>query len=78
MLKQLTPVLVIQNNMGNRFSPCTIALTSTGKGVNGEWLWGFERIDTIDKTRLKSKLGAMADIDLKKLLSQLKQYLVGQ
>jgi len=70
----LRPVLIIQNNTGNRYSPTVIvlALTSqlqkarlpthvvipcTGHGLEKDSVALAEQIRTIDKRRLKEKIG---------------------
>ena len=72
------PVLIIQNDMGNKYSPTVIAaaITShTGKNKLpthidiGSQDWGLksdsvvlaEQIRTIDKSRLKEKIGHIHD-----------------
>lgn len=79
----IRPVLIVQNDMGNRYSPTVIAaaITSrTGKtklpthievnadlGINGEPNCGLaknsvillEQIRTIDKRRLKERMGKL-------------------
>ena len=74
------PVLIIQNNVGNRFSPTTIvvaAVTSrTGKaklpthidlpvdhscGLSRDSVVLLEQIRTLDKKRLREKMGKLDD-----------------
>ena len=79
------PVLIIQNDVGNRHSPTVIAaaITSqTGKnklpthieigsqnnGLKADSVILTEQIRTIDKSRLKEKIG---HIDDKKVISEL-------
>ena len=70
------PVLIIQNNVGNRFSPTVIAaaitsqnskaklpthieLTSRGCGLNRDSIILLEQIRTIDKSRLRGRMGRL-------------------
>ena len=79
------PVLIVQNNVGNKFSPTVIAaaITSqTGKtklpthieiepeqsGLKSESVVLTEQIRTIDKSRLKEKIG---HIDDEKIISKI-------
>ena len=71
------PVLIVQNDIGNKFSPTVIAaaITSqTGKanlpthikldekcGLNRESVILLEQMRTLDKTRLKEKMGHIND-----------------
>lgn len=72
------PVVVLQNNIGNKYSPTTIvAIISKGKrnksypmhvslpkGVGGVYEDStvfLEQIETVDKVRLKYKLGDLRD-----------------
>lgn len=78
----LRPVLIIQNDVGNRFSPTVIAAAITSRldkaalpthigvsamkedGTNGltrDSVILLEQIRTIDKKRLREKLGHMED-----------------
>lgn len=78
------PVLVIQNDVGNKFSPTTIvaAITSVKNksnlpthvrvgdkncGLPKESVVLMEQIRTIDKKRLKDKIGRLPDDLLKKI-----------
>ena len=75
----IRPVLVIQNDTGNRFSPTVIvaAITSNlGKArlpthividedvLSEKSVVLLEQIRTIDKTRLTKKLGRLSDEDM--------------
>ena len=80
----IRPVLIIQNNVGNRHSPTVICAAITSKmnkaklpthiEINAE-LYGIEKdsvilleqLRTIDKRRLKEKIGHMTDVDMKKV-----------
>ena len=74
------PVLIIQNDMGNKYSPTVIAaaITSqTGKtklpthieigsqsnGLKSDSIVLTEQIRTIDKSRLKEKIGHIDDLN---------------
>ena len=72
----LRPALVIQNNVGNRYSPTTIvtAISTTAKaypfhvlilphesGLDGPCSIKAEQIMTIDKKRLVRKLGQISE-----------------
>lgn len=77
------PVLIIQNNMGNRFSPTTIVAIITSKSTKANipthyWLdttCGLpcrsmvecEQLRTIDKSRLKERIGAINSADIQKI-----------
>lgn len=77
------PVLVIQNDMGNKFSPTVIvaAITSSIKkthlpthivledvdGLPKKSVVLLEQIRTLDKTRLKNKIGTLSEKTLKKV-----------
>ena len=74
----LRPVLIVQNDIGNKYSPTIIAAAITSQinkaklpthieiGYNGNWLKAdsvvlAEQIRTIDKSRLKEKIGHIDD-----------------
>lgn len=78
------PVVIIQNDIGNKFSPTTIvaAITSVknkssmpthvnvGKDVGGlpkDSVILLEQIRTIDKRRLREKIGRMTDAKMKEI-----------
>ncbi|MCI6609532.1 MAG: type II toxin-antitoxin system PemK/MazF family toxin [Ezakiella sp.] len=80
------PVLVIQNDIGNKFSPTTIvaAITSVknksnlpthvkigdkSSGLPKESVILLEQIRTIDKKRLKDKIGRVSD-DFMKIIDE--------
>ena len=79
----LRPALIIQNDVGNRYSPTTIVATITSKeknnlpthyqlnkdecGIQKDSTVLFEQIFTIDKTRLVKKVGEVTKQTLKKL-----------
>ena len=71
------PVLVVQNDVGNRFSPTVIAAAVTSKldkarlpthielsaklyGLSKDSVVLLEQIRTIDKRRLKERIGALS------------------
>lgn len=77
----IRPVLIIQNDTGNKYSPTVIAaaITSqTGKnklpthielgskdnGLKADSVVLTEQIRTIDKSRLKEKIGRITDIEV--------------
>lgn len=74
----IRPVLIVQNDVGNRFSPTVIAaaitsqkeksklpthieLLSTNCGLSRDSVVLLEQIRTIDKRRLKEKMGRLDD-----------------
>jgi len=81
------PVLVVQNDIGNKFSPTVIvaAITSnTEKAripthiiVDSEGMFKksvvlLEQIRTIDKSRLTKKIGKLSEADMKRVEEALK------
>lgn len=84
------PVLIIQNDTGNKYSPTTIIATITSKnkkrflpthvfikkdfsnGLNCDSTVELEQIKTIDKKRLKDKIGELSTEDLGKVLVAIK------
>lgn len=83
----IRPVLVVQNNVGNKYSPTIIVLPITSKmksklpthiklegekcGLPKDSIILAEQIRTIDKIRLKKKVGKISD----KLLDKVKNAL---
>ncbi len=80
----IRPVLIVQNNVGNRYSPTVIAAAITSKGTKAKLpthikLYAdssglskdsvvlLEQIRTIDKTRLKEKMGSLNSYDMYKV-----------
>ncbi len=80
----IRPVLIIQNNIGNRYSPTVIAAAITSRGSKAKLpthikLYAdhsglakdsvvlLEQIRTIDKTRLKEKMGTLSPYDMYKV-----------
>ena len=78
------PVLIIQNNVGNRYSPTVIAASITSRGTKANLpthikLYAdnsglskdsvvlLEQIRTIDKKRLKEKMGTLGAYDMDKV-----------
>lgn len=77
----IRPVLIVQNDIGNRFSPTVIAaaitsqrdkaklpthikLKSVESGLARDSIVLLEQIRTIDKQRLKEKLGRLDDASM--------------
>ncbi len=82
------PILIVQNDIGNRYSPTVIAAAITSQldknplpthiGVSGEEVGLskdsvvlLEQIRTIDKQRLKEKMGHLSDTDMTRVNSAL-------
>ena len=78
------PVLIIQNDVGNRFSPTVIAAAITSRdskaklpthirlyadnsGLSKDSVVLLEQIRTIDKRRLKEKMGTLNSYDMYKV-----------
>ncbi len=74
----IRPVLIVQNDVGNRFSPTVIAaaitsqkdkarlpthiqLHSTDSGLQRDSIVLLEQIRTLDKRRLKERMGRLDD-----------------
>ena len=73
----LRPVLIVQNDVGNKFSPTVIAAAITSQtnknklpthiqldekcGLSKESVILLEQMRTLDKTRLKEKMGHIND-----------------
>ena len=77
----IRPVLIIQNDTGNRYSPTVIAaaitsqtgksklpthieITSKENGLKSDSVVLAEQIRTIDKSRLKEKIGHIDDTNI--------------
>ena len=75
----LRPVLIIQNDVGNRYSPTVIAAAITSKmskaklpthidvharhvGLNRDSVILLEQVRTLDKRRLKERIGHLDDV----------------
>jgi len=82
------PVLIVQNDKGNKYSPTIIALAITSRiknplpthiKINGE-KYGLEKdsiilaeqIRTLDKSRLKDKIGTLDYLTMQKVKEALK------
>ena len=80
----IRPVLIIQNNIGNRFSPTVIAAAITSReskarlpthihlyadnsGLSKDSVVLLEQIRTLDKRRLKEKMGTLNSSDMFKV-----------
>lgn len=78
------PVLIVQNDVGNRFSPTVIAAAITSQhdkaslpthiklsaencGLSKNSIVLLEQIRTIDKKRLKEKMGKLDDISMERV-----------
>ncbi|QAT41264.1 type II toxin-antitoxin system PemK/MazF family toxin [Clostridium sp. JN-9] len=78
------PVIIIQNDIGNRYSPTVIVAAITSQinkaklpthveisseeyGLNKDSVVLLEQIRTLDKKRLKDKIGHMTVEDMKKV-----------
>ena len=77
----IRPVLIVQNEVGNRFSPTVIAAAITsqkyktnlpthirvnadGCGLAKDSIVLLEQVRTLDKKRLKEKMGALGGADM--------------
>ena len=77
----IRPVLIVQNNVGNRFSPTVIAAAITSRqskanlpthipinsgtsGLARDSVVLLEQVRTIDKRRLKEKMGSVDDASM--------------
>lgn len=84
----IRPVIIIQNDIGNKYSPTIIVAAITSQinkaklpthveisseeyGLSKDSVVLLEQIRTIDKRRLKEKIGHMSDEDIKKVNSAL-------
>ena len=80
----IRPVIIIQNDIGNRYSPTVIIAAITSQinkaklpihveisseeyGLNRDSVVLLEQIRTLDKRRLKEKIGHMTEADMKKV-----------
>ncbi|MFR7934637.1 MAG: type II toxin-antitoxin system PemK/MazF family toxin [Clostridium perfringens] len=80
----IRPVIIIQNDIGNRYSPTVIVAAITSQinkaklpthveisseeyGLNRDSAVLLEQIRTLDKKRLKEKIGHMTEDDMKKV-----------
>ena len=84
----IRPVVIIQNDLGNRYSPTVIVAAITSQinkaklpthveissevyGLNKDSVILLEQIRTVDKKRLREKIGHMTDEDMKKVVEAL-------
>ena len=80
----IRPVIIIQNDIGNKYSPTVIVAAITSQinkaklpthveisseeyGLNRDSVVLLEQIRTLDKKRLKEKIGHMTEEDMKKV-----------
>ncbi|MHC1685744.1 MAG: type II toxin-antitoxin system PemK/MazF family toxin [Clostridiaceae bacterium] len=80
----IRPVIIIQNDIGNKYSPTVIVAAITSQinkaklpthveisseeyGLNKDSVVLLEQIRTLDKKRLKEKIGHMSEDDMKKV-----------
>lgn len=68
------PVLIVQNNTGNKFSPCTIVIVGTK--YDNDYKWDFDKITTIDKRRIKSFEGIIERCKFEEIHSNLMDSLI--
>jgi mRNA interferase MazF len=80
----IRPVLIVQNDVGNKFSPTVIAAAITsqrfknslpthiqvdahGRGLAKNSIVLLEQVRTIDKKRLKEKMGNLNETDMNRV-----------
>lgn len=80
----MRPVLIVQNDVGNKYSPTVIAAAITSQkyktqlpthisvnadncGLQKDSIVLLEQVRTIDKTRLKEKMGNLPDNEMGKI-----------
>ena len=80
----IRPVIIIQNDIGNKYSPTVIVAAITSQinkaklpthveisseeyGLNRDSVVLLEQIRTLDKKRLKERIGHMTESDMKKV-----------
>ena len=80
----IRPVIIIQNDIGNKYSPTVIVAAITSQinkaklpthveisseeyGLNRDSVVLLEQLRTLDKKRLKEKIGHMTDSDMRKV-----------
>lgn len=84
----IRPVLIIQNDIGNKYSPTVIAVAITTKvkpklpthipirkgkcGLSKDSVILIEQVRTLDKSRLKEKIGSIDTETLNKVKNALK------
>lgn len=77
----IRPVLIVQNNVGNKFSPTVIAAAITSQryktnlpthiqihasdcGLARDSIVLLEQVRTLDKKRLREKMGMLSSVDM--------------
>lgn len=85
----IRPVLIVQNDVGNKYSPTTIIVSITSKikkpipthvdihsskenGLKEDSTILLEQIRTIDKSRIKNKIGQLGEEDFLNVMKALK------
>lgn len=80
----IRPVLIVQNDIGNKFSPTVIAAAITSRrqktplpthisvnadrcGLSKDSVVLLEQVRTLDKQRLKEKMGTLGESDMQKI-----------
>jgi len=80
----IRPILIVQNDTGNKYSPTIIAAAVTSKlnkaklpthielsasefGLSKDSVILLEQIRTLDKRRLKEKIGSLSDSQMQKV-----------
>lgn len=80
----IRPVIIVQNDVGNKYSPTVIIAAITSQinkaklpthveisseeyGLNKDSVVLLEQIRTLDKKRLKEKIGHMTEVDMRKV-----------
>ena len=80
----IRPVLIVQNDVGNKFSPTVIAAAITSQrfktslpthiqvdaqdcGLSKDSIVLLEQVRTIDKRRLKEKMGNLDEVDMNRV-----------
>lgn len=80
----IRPVIIIQNDIGNKYSPTVIVAAITSQinkaklpthveisseeyGLNRDSVVLLEQVRTLDKKRLKEKIGHMTEDDMRKV-----------
>ena len=87
----IRPVLVVQNNKGNKFSPTIVIVPITSRmskadlpthvvlentaGLDKKSVALIEQIRTLDKTRMIKKITSISSIDLEKVKDAIKKNL---
>lgn len=80
----MRPVLIVQNDVGNKFSPTVIAaaitsqkyktdlpthikVSATGSGLEKDSIVLLEQVRTIDKKRLKERMGTLDNREMNRV-----------